>query len=100
MMRCYGDVQPLGASSLGALVSVVPVRPTSVRRGLCLSRLLATPSLAVVLLLILLQFSLRPTVPNFVPSGCLVTLVSRRAAERETRINTRESHSAQAALNR
>src|ERR1039457_3782907 len=40
------------------------------------------------------------TVPNFVPSGCLVTLVSRRAAERETRINTREAYSVQAALNR
>ena len=42
----------------------------------------------------------RATVPNFVPSGCLVTLVSRRAAERETRINTRESYCVQAALNR
>ncbi len=39
-MRCYGDVQPLGASSVGVLVSVVPVLITPVRRVLKFGRLL------------------------------------------------------------
>jgi hypothetical protein len=45
-------------------------------------------------------FSRSATVPKIVPSGCLVTLASGRRAERETRINTRESHSAQTELSR
>ena len=40
------------------------------------------------------------TVPKIVPSACLVTFVSGKASKREPRINTGESHSMQAALNR
>jgi len=36
MMRCYGDVQPLGASLSGALVSVVSVLTALARRVLVL----------------------------------------------------------------
>jgi hypothetical protein len=40
-----------------------------------------------------------PTVPNFVPSGCLSAFASVGTLEPETRINTSESQSVQPALN-
>ena len=51
-MRCYGDVQPLGASYLGALVSVVSVLQALARRALkfgCLLLLGRSPALLPIL---------------------------------------------------
>src|SRR5271165_1049173 len=88
---------------LGALVSVVPVLQALARRALCLSRFLAAPSLAVILLLVLPQLffkihsvgmcanrglsqswgSPHRSVVDFVGSGCLFPFVFACDQEQE-----------------
>ena len=65
-MRCYVDCTAMGASSLGALVSVVSVLAALARRVivLCLGAFLSPATFAVILLLIFPQLLYVSFVPQ------------------------------------
>src|SRR5664279_4184895 len=96
MMRCYGGVQPLGASNSGARVSVVSVLVTPARRVSVQAdffRPLPFPYSIVVLSIFTVGSTegfnpLPSTVPNFVPTGRLYSFGGPWLNDCEARINT------------